>query len=172
MSSIRAGGKKTLADLFGGKSQLIVYHFMFGPGWEEGCPSCSFLGDHFDGSLIHLAHRDVTLTAVSRAPLPQIEAFQKRMGWRFPWVSSYGSDFNYDYHVSFSKDERAGGKVYYNYAETEFPSEEGPGAQRVLQGQDRRDLPHLLHLCARAGYFARRVQLPGPWRRRAATKTA
>jgi len=130
------GGKKTLADLFGGKSQLIVYHFMFGPGWEEGCPSCSFLGDHFDGSLVHLAQRDVTLTAISRAPLPQIEAFKKRMGWRFPWVSSYGSDFNYDYHVSFSndktaagaKDEKAAGKVYYNYQETEFPSEEGPGA--------------------------------------------
>ena len=83
------GGKKTLADLFGGKSQLIVYHFMFGPGWEEGCPSCSFLGDHFDGSVVHLAHRDVTLIAVSRAPLPQIEAFKKRMGWRFPWASSY-----------------------------------------------------------------------------------
>jgi predicted dithiol-disulfide oxidoreductase (DUF899 family) len=122
------GGKKTLAELFGRKSQLIVYHFMFGPGWEEGCPSCSFLGDHFDGSVVHLAHRDVTLTAVSRAPLPQIEAFKKRMGWRFPWASSYGTDFNHDYHVSFTKDERATGKVYYNYAETQFPSEEGPGA--------------------------------------------
>jgi predicted dithiol-disulfide oxidoreductase (DUF899 family) len=122
------GGKKTLAELFGRKSQLIVYHFMFGPSWEEGCPSCSFLGDHFDGSLVHLAHRDVTLTAVSRAPLPRIEAFQKRMGWRFPWASSYGSDFNYDFHVSFTKDEMATGKVYYNYQETEFPSEEGPGA--------------------------------------------
>jgi len=121
-------GKKTLAELFGRKSQLIVYHFMFGPGWEEGCPSCSFLGDHFDGSVVHLAHRDVTLTAVSRAPLPQIEAFKKRMGWRFPWASSFGSDFNHDYHVSFTKDERATGKVYYNYAETQFPSEEGPGA--------------------------------------------
>jgi len=122
------GGKKTLAELFGRKSQLIVYHFMFGPGWEEGCPSCSFLGDHFDGSVVHLAHRDVTLTAVSRAPLSQIEAFKKRMGWRFPWASSYGTEFNHDYHVSFTKDERATGKVYYNYAETQFPSEEGPGA--------------------------------------------
>ncbi len=120
-------GKKTLAELFGRKSQLIVYHFMFGPGWEEGCPSCSYLGDHFDGSLIHLAHRDVTLTAISRAPLPQIEAFKNRMGWRFPWASSFGSNFNYDYHVSFSKEERAGGKVYYNYDETDFPSDEGPG---------------------------------------------
>src|ERR1700683_1649090 len=78
-------GKETLGDLFGGKSQLIVYHFMFGPGWEEGCPSCSYLSDHFDGSVIHLAHRDVTLLVVSRAPLDQIEAFKKRMGWRFQW---------------------------------------------------------------------------------------
>ena len=121
-------GKRTLADLFNGKSQLIVYHFMFGPSWEEGCPSCSLLADHFDGTVVHLAQRNVTLQVVSRAPLPQIEAFQKRMGWRFPWVSSYGTDFNYDYHVSFTKDEKASGKVFYNYAQTEFPSEEGPGA--------------------------------------------
>jgi predicted dithiol-disulfide oxidoreductase (DUF899 family) len=122
------GGKETLADLFGGKSQLIVYHFMFGPGWVEGCPSCSFLGDHFGGSLIHLANRDVTLLAVSRAPLPQIQAFQTRMGWPFKWVSSAESGFNYDYHVSFKKEERVDGKVYYNYERTEFPSDEGPGA--------------------------------------------
>ena len=121
------GGKKTLTDLFGRKSQLIVYHFMFGPGWEEGCQSCSFLGDHFDGSLVHLAQRDVTLTGVSRAPLAQIEAFKKRMGWRFPWVSSYENEFNFDYDVSFRNEQRAAGKVYYNYAETEFPSDEGPG---------------------------------------------
>src|SRR3954469_18739512 len=81
-------GKETLADLFGGRSQLIVYHFMLGPGWEQGCPSCSFVADHFDGSVVHLAHRDVTLPAVSRAALPEIEAFQKRMSWRFKWVSS------------------------------------------------------------------------------------
>lgn len=120
-------GKQTLADLFDGRSQLIVYHFMFGPGWEQGCPSCSFLSDHIDGALIHLAHRDVTLLAVSRAPLPQIEAFKQRMGWRFKWVSSYGNDFNFDYHVSFTKDEMAKGKVYYNYDMNEFPSDEGPG---------------------------------------------
>jgi predicted dithiol-disulfide oxidoreductase (DUF899 family) len=120
-------GKKTLADLFGGKSQLIVYHFMFGPGWEEGCPSCSLLADHFDGSVVHLAQRDVTFQVVSRAPLPQIEAFKKRMGWRFPWASSYGSDFNRDYHVSFPKDERTTPQVYYNYGMQEFPSDEGPG---------------------------------------------
>src|SRR6202051_903266 len=121
-------GKEALADLFGGRSQLIVYHFMFGPGWKEGCPSCSFLADTFDGAAVHLAQRDVTLAAVSRATLPEIEAFQKRMGWRFPWVSSFGSDFNYDYHVSFSKEEMAQGKVYYNYGLMEFPSEEAPGA--------------------------------------------
>ena len=121
-------GKETLADLFDGKSQLIVYHFMFGPGWDEGCPSCSFLADHFDGSLVHLANRDVTLVVVSRAPLAQIEAFKKRMGWRFKWVSSFGNDFNRDYHVSFTKEEMAKGKVPYNYDMVEFGSEEGPGA--------------------------------------------
>jgi predicted dithiol-disulfide oxidoreductase (DUF899 family) len=108
-------GKETLADLFGGRSQLMVYHFMFGPGWEQGCPSCSFVSDHIDGANWHLPHRDVTLLAVSRAPLPEIEAFKQRMGWRFKWVSSYGSDFNYDFHVSFTKEELAKGKVAYNY---------------------------------------------------------
>ncbi len=121
------GGKETLADLFGGRSQLIVQHFMFGPGWGEGCPSCSFRADHSDGAVVHLAHRDVTLVAVSRAPLSQIEAFKQRMGWRFKWVSSYDSDFNYDYHVSFTQDERAKGKVYYNYEMREFAGEELPG---------------------------------------------
>jgi predicted dithiol-disulfide oxidoreductase (DUF899 family) len=121
-------GKETLADLFGNKSQLIVYHFMFGPGWEEGCPSCSFLADHFEGSLVHLANRDVSFAAISRAPLPQIEAFKKRMGWRFKWVSSFGNDFNYDYNVSFTKEDMAQHKTYYNYQAQEFPSEEAPGA--------------------------------------------
>jgi predicted dithiol-disulfide oxidoreductase (DUF899 family) len=121
-------GKETLADLFGGRTQLIIYHFMFGPGWEEGCKSCSFLADHIDGAVVHLAHRDVTLMAVSRAPLPQIEAFKKRMGWRFKWVSSYGNSFNNDYHVSFTEDEMAKGQTYYNYEMREFPSQEGPGA--------------------------------------------
>jgi predicted dithiol-disulfide oxidoreductase (DUF899 family) len=122
-------GKETLADLFAGRSQLIVYHFMLGPEWEEGCKSCSFLADHIDGSVIHLAHRDVTFVVVSRAPLPKIEAFKKRMGWRFKWVSSHGSDFNSDYHVSFTKDDLAKGKTYYNYDLRESPSEgEAPGA--------------------------------------------
>ena len=120
-------GKETLADLFDGRSQLIVYHFMFGPGWEEGCPSCSMIADHIDASFVHLLHRDVTLLAVSRAPLPQIGTFKKRMGWRFKWVSSYGNDFNRDYGVSFTKDEMAKGK-YYNYDTSEYPSDEAHGA--------------------------------------------
>ena len=122
-----AGGKETLADLFEGRSQMIVYHFMFGPEWQEGCPSCSFVMDHADGALIHLAQRDVTLLAVSRAPLPKIEAFKKRMGWRFKWVSSHQNDFNGDFHVSFTKDEMSKGKVDYNYDMGKFPSEEAPG---------------------------------------------
>jgi predicted dithiol-disulfide oxidoreductase (DUF899 family) len=101
---------------------------MFGPGWEQGCPSCSYVADHFDGSTIHLANRDTALAVVSRAPLEQIEAFRKRMGWKFQWVSSFESEFNFDYHVSFTPEEKANGKVYYNYAVGEFPSEEGPGA--------------------------------------------
>jgi len=121
-------GKETLADLFGGKNQLIVYHFMFAPGWEQGCPSCSLLADHFDGAVIHLAQRDVAFVAVSRAPLSQIEQFKQRMGWHFKWVSSFGTDFNYDYQVSASPEEKASGKVTYNYEITTFPSEERPGA--------------------------------------------
>ncbi len=120
-------GRRSLADLFEDRSQLIVYHFMMGPGWVEGCPSCSFLMDHLDGVLPHLANRDVTLVAVSRAPLAEIDAFKQRMGWQFPWVSSYGTAFNRDFHVSFTKDEVASGKMHYNYAEQLFPSEEGPG---------------------------------------------
>jgi predicted dithiol-disulfide oxidoreductase (DUF899 family) len=120
-------GKITLADLFDGRSQLIVYHFMFGPGWQEGCPSCSYVADHFDGSLLHLANRDTTLAVVSRAPLAEIDAFKKRMGWKFQWVSSYGSDFIFDYHVSFTPEERSRGEVYYNYVMDKFLREEGPG---------------------------------------------
>ena len=122
-------GKQSLADLFGGKSQLIIYHFMLGPGWEAGCPSCSYLADHFDGAAVHLAQRDVSFVVVSRAPLSEIEAFKRRMGWRFKWVSSFGSDFNPDYQVSFTAQEKAGGRVFYNYEFIEsFPSEERPGA--------------------------------------------
>jgi len=121
-------GKETLADLFDGRSQLIIYHFMLGPGWKEGCPSCSLLADHFNPSVVHLAQRDVTFVAVSRAPLTEIEAFKKRMGWSFKWVSSSGSDFNYDYHVSFTKEDLAKGEAYYNYRMGKYPGEEWPGA--------------------------------------------
>ncbi len=129
-------GKKTLAELFDGRSQLVVYHFMFSPDWQEGCPSCSFAMDHTDGTLPHLAQRDVTFVAISRAPLPKIEAFKKRMGWRFSWVSSFGSDFNYDYQASFEPEEKAKGPVYYNYAMTEFPSEEAPGTSVFYRDKD------------------------------------
>jgi predicted dithiol-disulfide oxidoreductase (DUF899 family) len=122
-----SNGKESLADLFGDRSQLIIYHFMFGPGWQQGCPSCSYISDHIGGSLVHLAARDVRLVVVSRAPLAQIEAFKKRMGWGFKWVSSFGTDFNRDYNVSFTKEELASGEMQYNYTKQKFPSEEGPG---------------------------------------------
>ncbi|KIO50005.1 thioredoxin family protein [Nitrosospira sp. NpAV] len=109
-------GTLSLADLFDGRSQLIIYHFMLAPDWEEGCKSCSFWADNFNGIPIHLNHRDVTFTAVSRAPLAEIIAYKERMNWSFPWVSSYGSDFNFDYRVSFTPEEIAEGKAYYNYA--------------------------------------------------------
>jgi Uncharacterized protein conserved in bacteria len=117
-----ADGEKRLADLFDGRSQLIVYHFMLGPDWDAGCTGCSFHSDHIDGTLAHLNHHDVTYVAVSRAPIEKIEAYRKRMGWKFPWVSSYGSDFNYDFHVSFTPDDLAKGAVRYNF--TEIPREQ------------------------------------------------
>ncbi|WP_183745371.1 thioredoxin family protein [Rhizobium sp. BK196] len=109
-------GPKSLADLFDGRSQLMVYHFMFGPEWEAGCPGCSFLADHLDGTLPHLNHHDVTLVGVARAPLAKIRAYKQRMGWKFPWVSSFGSDFNFDYHVSFTPEDLAKDKVFYNFS--------------------------------------------------------
>jgi len=108
-------GEKTLAELFDGQRQLIIYHFMFGPDWENGCKNCSFLADHIDGMLPHLANRDTTLIAVSRAPLEKIERYRQRMGWRFPWASSYGSTFNFDYSVSFTPEQLSSGSVMYNY---------------------------------------------------------
>jgi predicted dithiol-disulfide oxidoreductase (DUF899 family) len=120
-------GRETLSDLFDGRSQLIVYHFMLGPGWGEGCKSCSYLADHFEGPNIHLPHRDVALVAISRALLSEIEAYQKRMGWQFKWLSSFGNDFNFDYHVSFTPKEEKNGEVYYNYGTQDFISDELPG---------------------------------------------
>ncbi len=121
------GGKQTLSDLFEGRSQLVVYHFMFGPGWEQACKSCSFWADNFNGITVHLKHRDVTLAAVSRAPLEKLEAFRKRMGWTFKWICSFGNEFNNDYHVSFTPEELSKGEVYYNYGLVKFPSDEAPG---------------------------------------------
>jgi predicted dithiol-disulfide oxidoreductase (DUF899 family) len=120
-------GRETLADLFAGRSQLIVKHFMFGPDWDQGCVGCSFHADHIDGPLVHLEHHDVTLIAVSRAPLDRIEAFRQRMGWRFKWVSSHGSDFNFDYHVSFTPEQIASGQMFYNYEMRSIGSNELSG---------------------------------------------
>jgi predicted dithiol-disulfide oxidoreductase (DUF899 family) len=120
-------GKRTLAELFEGRRQLLVQHFMLGPGWEEGCPSCSFMADHTDGMNVHLAQRDITLVAISRAPQDEIERFRRRMGWQFKWVSSHGSNFNHDFHVSFTPEEEAKGEVDYNYSTQPFESEELPG---------------------------------------------
>jgi predicted dithiol-disulfide oxidoreductase (DUF899 family) len=108
-------GRETLAQLFGGKSQLAIYHFMLGPDWEAGCKSCSFWADNFDGIDVHLRHRDVSFLAVSRAPLAKIEAYKRRMGWCFKWVSSFGSDFNFDYQVSFKPEDLERGEATYNY---------------------------------------------------------
>ena len=118
-------GPETLADLFGERSQLLVYHFMFGPDWQEGCPSCSFWADNYNGIVVHLEHRDVSLVAVSRAPLDKLEAYKRRMGWNFKWVSSLGCDFNRDYHVSFTPEEQK--TAVYNYEAAGFGSSEAPG---------------------------------------------
>jgi predicted dithiol-disulfide oxidoreductase (DUF899 family) len=120
-------GRKTLAELFEGRSQLLVYHFMFAPEWKEGCKSCSFWADNYNGVDIHLAHRDVTLMAISAAPLATLEMYKKRMGWTFTWASSAGSDFNADFHVSFTPDQLKSGKVDYNYEIRGFPETEAPG---------------------------------------------
>ena len=134
-------GPRSLAELFAGRRQLVVQHFMFGPGWEQGCPSCSFMADHTDGMTIHLAQRDVSFVAISRATLPEIRRFKARMGWKFDWVSSSGNDFNRDFHVSFDPQDRVTGsafvdpeaadldksQVYYNYGLMPFPNTEAPG---------------------------------------------
>jgi predicted dithiol-disulfide oxidoreductase (DUF899 family) len=122
-----ADGPRALVDLFDGRRQLLVQHFMFGPGWEQGCASCSFMADHTDGMTVHLAHRDVSFVAVSRAPIDEIERFKARMGWRFRWVSSSSNEFNEDFHVSFDPEDRVDGAVFYNYGMTGFPNTEAPG---------------------------------------------
>jgi predicted dithiol-disulfide oxidoreductase (DUF899 family) len=128
-------GPRTLAELFDGRSQLLVQHFMFAPGWKEGCPSCSFMADHTDGMNLHLAHHDVTMIAVSRAPLTEIERYRKRMGWQFKWVSSFGNEFNYDFRVSFTPEQVATGHVDYNFGESDETDEEFPGVSAFFKDE-------------------------------------
>lgn len=145
-------GRKSIGALFDGRSQLLIVHFMLGPDWDAGCPGCSFGADHMDGTLPHLNHHDVTLVAVSRAPLEKILAYKRRMGWKFPWVSSFGSDFNYDFHVSFTPEQLASGEIEYNF--TNLPSERGldelPGLSSFYKGQDG-TLYHTYSQYARGG---------------------
>lgn len=141
-------GPESLAELFDKRSQLIVYHFMYGPGWEVGCKSCSFLADHFEPAIVHLNARDVSMVAVSYAPLDDFRDFHKRMGWSFKWLSSHGNDFNRDYHVTFSQDELDKGKVYYNYAKEDFPSSEAPGVS-VFYKDENGDIFHTYSAYAR-----------------------
>ncbi|PKR88207.1 DUF899 domain-containing protein [Pleomorphomonas diazotrophica] len=128
-------GPRKLADLFDDRSQLLVQHFMFAPGWKQGCRSCSFMADHTDGMNRHLVHHDVTMIAVSRAPLEEIERFRRRMGWQFPWVSSNGSSFNYDFRVSFTPEEIASGRVDYNFGEWQMTGEEWPGVSAFFKDE-------------------------------------
>ncbi len=134
-------GPRTLTDLFEGRRQLLVQHFMFAPGWEQGCKSCSYMADHNDGANLHLPQRDVTLLVVSRAPLADIERFRQRMGWQFKWVSSQGNDFNYDFGVSFTPEEMSRDEVYYNYVMQSFAHEEAPGVS-VFYKDDAGDVFH------------------------------
>jgi predicted dithiol-disulfide oxidoreductase (DUF899 family) len=145
-------GSETLSELFLSKSQLIVYHFMFGPGWREGCVGCSFLADHLDGALQHVQQKDIAVVLVSRAPFAEIEAFKKRMGWNFKWVSSNGSEFNYDYRVSFKPEEVASGSIYYNYENRSgsFLSEDMSGTS-VFYKDDSGKIFHTYSSYARGG---------------------
>ncbi|MDG4885526.1 thioredoxin family protein [Mesorhizobium sp. WSM4884] len=128
-------GPCSLADLFDGRSQLLVQHFMFAPGWKEGCRSCSFMADHTDGMNMHLANHDVTMIAVSRAPLAEIERYRKRMGWQFKWVSSFGDDFNYDFRVSFTPEVIASRHIDYNFGEWSETGEEWPGVSAFFKDE-------------------------------------
>lgn len=143
-------GRKTLADLFDGRSQLIVQHFMFAPDWDAGCVGCSFAADHVDAAWRHLRHHDVAYVAIARAPVEKLAAYWARMGWRFPFASSLGSDFNYDYHVSFTPEELAGGKVYYNFELIETSMEELPGAS-VFYRDEAGDVYHTFSDYGRGG---------------------
>ena len=129
-------GASRLSDLFQGRNQLIIYHFMLGPDWDAGCKSCSFIADHFNPAIVHLNQRDVSMVAVSRAPMKVLEQYKKRMGWDFLWVSSFKNDFNQDYNVSFSEEEVERGDAYYNYKEKGFPRTEAPGASVFYKDKD------------------------------------
>ena len=164
-------GKKSLADLFDGRSQLIVYHFMFSPSWKEGCVGCSFFSDHVDGAEMHIKHHDVSFVAISRAPLAALDAYKKRMGWRFNWVSSDGSDFNYDFHVSFTKDELARGEAYYNYEMTKISTEDLHGLSVFFKDETGSVFHHLFVLRPRGRARPWRIHVPrsyaqGPQRNR------
>ena len=126
-------GKVTLSELFGGKSQLVIYHFMFGPGWKEGCPHCSFWADHYDGVNHHLGQRDTAFAVVSRAPLKELQPFKKRMGWKFKWVSSHQTDFNFDLNVSFTPEQIRDGTQFYNYAPLQMDIDEREGVSAFYQ---------------------------------------
>jgi predicted dithiol-disulfide oxidoreductase (DUF899 family) len=186
-------GSASLADLFSGRSQFLVYHFMFGPDYTAGCPSCSAIADGFDGFVLHLANHDVTLSAVSRAPLAKLQAYKRRMAWNFPWASSLGSDFNFDFNVSFTEEQQRAGVVEYNYRRR-GPRDgryTGPGARRPIRGhlrnrrahllareaghelvraRGRRPLPHLFDLCARTGRPLEHVPAARPRPPRGATR--
>jgi len=135
------GGKETLADLFDGKDQLLVYHFMFGPGWKEGCPHCSFWADHFDSVNFHIGQRDTTFAVISRAPLKEIAPFKKRMGWKFKWVSSFGTDFNFDFNVSFTPEQIKSGVLPYNYGKLKMEIDELQGVSAFYK-DSRGDIYH------------------------------
>ena len=133
-SFVSPAGRESLAELFDGRSQLVMYHFMFGPDWDAGCPHCSRWADNFNGIIAHLNQRDVTMVAVSRAAYPKLAAYKQRMGWTFKWVSSYGNDFNHDYHVSFTPEEQ--NTAIYNYKAGGFASSEAPGVSVFIKGAD------------------------------------
>ena len=155
-------GRQTLGDLFAGRSQLVVQHFMFAPDWTEGCKSCSFWADGFERMIPHLAARDTTLVAVSRAPLQKLAAFKARMGWTFEWLSSAGGDFNYDYAVSFTPDQVKSGARVYNFGTSGFGVEEAPGISVFYRRRGRRHLPHLFLFRPRARHDERRLPLSRP----------
>ncbi len=155
-------GRRTLGDLFDGSSQLVVDHFMYPAEWKAGCKSCSFWADSFNGILDHLHQRDVAMVAISAAPLPQLEAFRRRMGWSFPWLSSAGSDFNRDFGVSFTPAEIEAGGGPYNFGTTRFRGPEAPGISVFTKGRVGRGLPHLFLLFTRARHDERGLSIPGP----------